>query len=90
MLKQIMYKMSVGYVVFVIVGFLGGLFCPYDSKITGYANDYIGGGFVYSYRHDYDSMEKLLFISVPIVVVAIILCIIYSYLDKEEIEFWKK
>lgn len=80
-------KMILSYIAFVVVGFLGGLFCPYTSSITGYANDYIGGGFVYSYYHSRDEIELLLWISIPIVVVAIILSIIFAFMDKEEIDF---
>ena len=77
-------KMIISYIVFVVVGFLGGLFCPSESSITGYANDYIGGGFVYSYYHSRDEIELLLFISIPIVVVAIIISIIFANMDKNE------
>lgn len=86
-----MVQIVICYIVFLVFGFIGGLLCPYDSKITGYANDYIGGGFVYSYRHDHDPIELLLFISVPIIIVAIIILIVKTNLDiknapqKEEI-----
>lgn len=73
--------LGVYYIVFLVIGFIGGLVCPCDSVITGYANDYIGGGFIYSYRHDRDPMELLLFISVPIVIVAIIILIVKTMID---------
>lgn len=76
-----MGQIGIYYIVFLVIGFIGGLVCPYDSVITGYANDYIGGGFVYSYRHDRDSMELLLFISVPIIIVAIIILIVKTKID---------
>ena len=76
--------MIIGYIAFVIVGFLGGLFCPYESRITGSAYSSLADGFVHSYAHYTDSSELLLWISIPIAVVAVILCIVYSLGDKEE------
>ena len=64
---EVLIRMGLAYIAFVVVGFLGGLFCPSESSITGYANDYIGGGFVYSYYHSRDEIELLLFISICII-----------------------
>ena len=83
-LTEVLLRMGIAYVAFVVVGFLGGLFCPSESSITGYANDYIGGGFVYSYYHSRDEIQLLLFISIPIVVAAIIISIIFANMDKNE------
>lgn len=76
-----MAQIIICYIVFLVIGFIGGLLCPYESVITGYANDPFRWDFIYSYRHDRNPMELLLFISVPIVIIAIIILIIKTYVD---------
>lgn len=76
-----MVEVIVYFVIFVIVGFIGGAFCPSDSVITGYANDPFSSGFIYSYSHSYDFMERLLYIAIPIIVVGILILIAKKWLD---------
>lgn len=76
-------KMISSYIVFVVVGNLGAWLCPSVRRTTGVAHNPFGDGYLFSYEYLRDPTELFSFISISIIVAAIILSLKFASMDKK-------